>query len=260
MHLKLSGITLALACTSFAANAQQAVPVAADTGAVLRLTRQQAINLALANNPQLAASREQVAQARARVTEATALPDPGLSATIVGQSGAFAPGSAGEHDYALGLTIPFPDRIRLRGKVAAADVHASEFSLDQLRQSIASQTSQTYDSLLVALRHRADFQQAGQLAQDFLTRTEARFNAGTTPKLDVIKARVDVAQAQNDLIASERTVSNARAALNRLIGRLLGAPVEATDSLAIPSTLPPLDSLEAAALAHRPEVQSLAAQ
>jgi cobalt-zinc-cadmium efflux system outer membrane protein len=260
MHLKFSGITLALACTAFAATAQQAVPVAADTGAVLRLTRQQAINLALANNPQLAASREQVAQARARVTEATALPDPSLSATIVGQSGAFAPGSAGEHDYALGLTIPFPDRIRLRGKVAAADVHASEFSLDQLRQSIASQTSQTYDSLLVALRHRADFQQAGQLAQDFLTRTEARFNAGTTPKLDVIKARVDVAQAQNDLIASERTVSNARAALNRLIGRLLGAPVEATDSLAIPSTLPPLDSLEAAALAHRPEVQSLAAQ
>src|SRR6185437_13239545 len=183
MHLKLRYVTLALACAPVAAGAQQPVPPGADTAVVLRLTRQQAIDLALANNPQLAASREQVAQARARVTEATALPDPSLSATIVGQNGAFTPGTAGEHDYALGLTIPFPDRIRLKGKVASSDVHASEFSLDQLRQSIASQTSQTYDSLLVALRHQADFQQAGQLAQDFLTRTEARYNAGTTPRL-----------------------------------------------------------------------------
>src|SRR5690349_5342255 len=133
-----------------------AVGAPADSG-VLVLTREQAIGLALARNPQIQVAREQVAQARARVTQATAIPDPSLSATAVGQNGPFSPHAAEEHDLALGVTIPFPDRIRLAGHVAAADVHTAELSYDQLRQLIASQTSQTYDSLLVALRHQSDF-------------------------------------------------------------------------------------------------------
>ncbi len=181
-----------------------------DTGPTLVLTRQQAVDSALAHNPTLVAAREQTEQARARVTEAVAIPDPSLSATIVGQSGAVNPNTANEHDYALNVTVPFPDRIRLRGKVAGADVQTARLSYMQLRQQLASQTSQTYDSLLVALRHLDDFEQAKQLSQDFLKRTEARFEGGTSPKLDVIKAKVDVAQAQNDLIPRDSAMSPTR--------------------------------------------------
>lgn len=231
-----------------------------DTGPTLVLTRQQAIDSVLAHNPTLIAAREQTEQARARVTEAVAIPDPSLSATIVGQSGAVSPNSATEHDYALNLTVPFPDRIRLRGKVAGADVQTARLSYLQLRQQLASQTSQTYDSLLVALRHLDDFQQAKQLSEDFLKRTQARFEGGTSPKLDVIKAKVDVAQAENDLISGQRDVANARASLNRLMGRLLGANIAPADSLEIPPPLPQLASLEQRAAELRPELRSLTAQ
>lgn len=231
-----------------------------DTGPTLVLTRQQAIDSVLAHNPTLIAAREQTEQARARVTEAVAIPDPSLSATIVGQTGALNPNTANEHDYGLNLTVPFPDRIRLRGKVAGADVQTARLSYLQLRQQLASQTSQTYDSLLVALRHLDDFQQAKQLSQDFLTRTEARFEGGTSPKLDVIKAKVDVAQSQNDLISGQRDVANARASLNRLMGRLLGANIAPADSLEIPPPLPELAALEKRAAELRPELRSLAAQ
>jgi outer membrane protein TolC len=235
-------------------------PIFVDSGAPLVLTRQQAIDSALAHNPTLVAAREQVAQARARVTQAVAIPDPSLSASIIGQSGVLSPHTATEHDYSLGLTVPFPDRIRLRGKVAGADVQSSELSYRQLQQQIASQTSQTYDSLLVALRHLDDFQQAKQLSEDFLTRTQARFEGGTSPRLDVVKAKVDVAQAQNDIISGERAVVNARASLNRLIGRLLGAAIAPADSLDVPPPLPELATLEHRAAALRPELTSLDAQ
>lgn len=234
--------------------------LAPDTGQMLVLTRAQAIAMALDRNPQLAAARQQVAQARARVTEATALPDPGISATIVGQSGPFRPGTANERDYAVGLTIPFPDKIRLSGQVATADVRSAELAYTQLRQQIASETAQTYDSLLVAERHQQDYEQARQLASDFVAKTQARFEGGTSPRLDVVKAKVDLASAENQLIAQQRNVTTARAALNRLIGRLLGAPVGASDSLTIPAGFPALDTLERQALANRPEVRSLDAQ
>ncbi len=226
----------------------------------LRITRRQAVAQALAHNPQLEAAREQVAQARARVTEATALPDPEFDATIADEARPLRLGTAGSKQMGIGLTIPFPTKLHLAGAAARTDVTATDFFYVQSRQAIASETVQAYDALLVAERHTRNLSEAKRLTDDFLKKTQARFNGGTAAKIDVIKAQVEVAQAANDLIANERDVSNARAQLNRLLARVLGAPLETADTLVVPDTLPPLEPLEQLALSQRPEVRSLAAQ
>jgi len=226
----------------------------------LRLSRRQAIDEALAKNPGLLASREQVEQARAQVAVARAFPDPTFAADVAGQTHAFNPGSGNASDVGLGLTFPFPGKIRLRGEVATAALKAAEFTLAQLRQQVASQTAQAYDAILVALRHGDDLRQSKELALDFLAKTKARFLAGTVPKVDVVKAQVDVSQADNDLIADERSLLTAQASLNRLLGRAGGAPIETTDSLEVPASIEDLQKLEKLALASRPEIQSLEIQ
>jgi len=231
-----------------------------DTTTTLTLTRRQAVEQALAHNPQLQAAREQIAQARARVSEATALPDPTFSAAIADETGPLRFGAAGSKAMGIGVTIPFPTKIHLAGEVAGTDVSATEFAYTQSRQVIASQTVQAYDALLVAQRHGQNLVEAKRLSDDFLDKTQARFNAGTAAKIDVIKAQVEVAQAENDLIANERDVANARAALNRLIGRVLGASVEMADTLVVPAPIPELNVLEQQALARRPEIRSMEAQ
>jgi cobalt-zinc-cadmium efflux system outer membrane protein len=248
------------ASDSAARAAANAAAPRSDTAGQPPLDRRSAVAEALAHNPQLAAAREQIAQAHAQAVQATAIPDPGISAAIVGQNNFLRPHTATEHDIAVGLTIPFPDKLRLRGQVSGADVRTAELAYSLLRQQIASQVVQTYDSLLVAQRHVEDFREGRQLAQDFLARTEARFNAGTDAKLDVVKARVDLAQATTQIIASERDVANARASLNRLLGRSLAIPLRASDTLAVPPQLAAVELFEKRALAVRPEVQTLAAQ
>ncbi len=231
-----------------------------DTAAgVLVITREQAVDSALAHNPQLRASREQIAEARARVSEATALPDPQLGLSMEDESRVFTPGAVGTKELGLGVTIPFPTKIYLAGKVAGTDVDAASLSYTQSRELITSQTVQSYDALLVALRHGENLREAKQLADDFLQKTQARYNAGTAAGIDVIKAKVEVSRAENDLIANERDVANARAALNRLMGRLLGAGIEVADTLAVPEAIPPLEALEERALHARPEVRSMTA-
>jgi cobalt-zinc-cadmium efflux system outer membrane protein len=220
----------------------------------LCLTRREAIDSALARNPQLRAGVEQVAQARARKVQGTAIPDPAFSYEYSEATGLFGSGQTKDKVVSASLTIPFPDKFRLQNRIGRADVRSTEASLASLRQIVAAQTSQSYDSLLAVLRRRRSLETAKQLADDFLQKTEARFQGGSTPRLDVIRARVQVAQAQNDLIASERDIANARAALNRLIDRPLGAPIAVSDSLALPPPLPPLDVLETAALTSRPEL------
>jgi cobalt-zinc-cadmium efflux system outer membrane protein len=139
-------------------------------------------------------------------------------------------------------------------------VRSAEFAYEQQRQAVVAGTAQAYDALLVAQRHGRDLADARTLAADFLQRTEARFAGGTVPRIDVIKAKVDLAQAENDRIANERDQANAGSALNRAMGRLLRLPVTPADSLTVPAATGALDSLVAVALASRPELKGLEAE
>jgi cobalt-zinc-cadmium efflux system outer membrane protein len=226
----------------------------------LSVSRQQAVDSALAHNPQLRVAMEQVAEARARAVENTAFPDPSIVGDLTGQRRFTQPATNTGSDLELDLSVPFPTKFLLRHRVSNADVRATESAVHLLQQQIASQTAQAYDALLVALQRRDDLQEADSLARVFLAKTEARFEAGSAPRLDVIKARVDAAQSVNDLLANERDVANDRAGLNRLLGRPLGFAIDATDSLVVPDSLPPLDSLEATAQSARPELVGLASQ
>ena len=259
---------VALGTAGFAAGAVPAHAQRADTlatpratppGATLRLTRADANRQALANNPTIQIAREQIAQSRARLRSSVALPEPSIGVSVLGQPGVLRPHSGSETDVGVGVTIPFPNKYRLLAQAARGDVGTFEAGYDLQRQLVVLQTNQAYDSLLVSLQHRRDLEESRRLTADFYERTQARFNAGTVPKLDVIKAQVTVAQAENDLIANERGVANARAALNRLTGRVLGAPVDAVDSLVVPADVPDVDRLMALAMANRPELKSIAA-
>ena len=233
---------------------------AATDHAPLCLTRRQAVAQAVARNPQLEVAAEQVAQARARKTQAVAIPDPQFEAAFVQSPGLFGAGGGTERSVTATVTIPFIDKFRLQGRVGTADVRSAGFAAALARQQITAQTIVTYDSLLASLRGQRDLLEARALAQDFVRRAQARFDAGTTPKLDLVRAQTELARAENDLIANERDVANARAALNRLVGRPLGAPIAAADSLEVPPAPPELDRLLAAALASRPELADLKSQ
>ncbi|MEO8561536.1 MAG: TolC family protein [bacterium] len=253
--MKTFSAALAVACYATAMGAQTPDVRHGDS---LVLTRRAAVLAALRNNPQLEVGREQTAQARARRVSAVAIPDPSLTYSLDNQPGLLQLGSAGQRNAVVGLAVPFPDKFRLRNRSATADVRSFEFAYTGLRQQLVAQTSRAYDSLLVALRHRDDFALSRDLAADFLKKTQARFEGGSVARLDVIRARVVLAQSENDLIASERDVSLSMDALNRLIGRPLGTPVVAADTLAVPSPLPLIEALEGAALRDRPELAGLA--
>ncbi len=226
----------------------------------LHLSRLQAIAAALTGNQQIEAARQQVGEARARRVTDIAIPDPQFTAGFDQLTSPFAFSGAPSRPVTLGLTVPFPDKFRQNNKIGLADIGNSQANLRLQQQAIALQASATYDSLLVAQLHRQYFREALQLAQDFLTRTQTRFEAGTAAKLDVIQAQVTVSQAQNDLIGNERDLLAAEASLNRTLGRIAGAPIITTDSLTMPPALPDTSTVVQTALENRQELKALQQQ
>jgi cobalt-zinc-cadmium efflux system outer membrane protein len=229
-------------------------------GDTLYLTRKQAILLALRANPQIDVAREQLFQAQAQRVQAVAIADPVFAASADSVNSIRRITSAPQRPIALTGGIPFPDKLRLRGRIGTSVIDVAGASLTQLQQQLAADAGRLYDSVLVVHLHQRNLLDSRELSAEFLKRTQARFNAGTVAKLDVIKAQVDLAQAENDLIASRRDVANADAALNRAIGRITGTALVASDSLGVPVGLPPLDVVEASALTSRPELTAIAAQ
>ena len=249
----IEGLCALAACGS-------AVSLRAQSTDSLRLSKRQAIVEALTRNAQLEAAREQTAEARGRRVSGIAVPDPTLVASFDQSPGPFTFGRAAARPVALGQTIPFPDKFRLNNRIGLAGIHQSESNYRLQSQTIANQTSATYDSLLVAFRHRDNLREAQTLANEFLKRTQARFAAGSAARLDVIQAQVGVAQANNDLIGNERDLANAQSSLNRTLGRVVGAPIAPIDSLGMPAPLPDSAGIEEIALAHRPELAIVQSQ
>ncbi|MEO8217442.1 MAG: TolC family protein [Acidobacteriota bacterium] len=224
------------------------------------ISRQQAVDEALARNPSLAAAGARVEQARANVVVAGAFADASAFVDVPGQRRILDPRSGSGGDQGVGVTLPFPGTRGLRRDVAMADLRAAEFDLYLLRQQTASQAVQAYDAILVTLRHREDLQQNKQLATDFVQKTQARYVGGTVARVDVIKAETDLAQAENDLIANDRSLANARASLNRILGRQGGAPVQPSDSLEVPQPLASLETMATLAQTSRPDIANVQAQ
>ena len=88
--------------------------------------------------------------------------------------------SGNETDLSLGITIPFPTKIVLQGRAARGELGSIDETYTLQRQLVVFQTNQAYDSLLVSLKHRQDLEEARKLSQDFLDKTQARYNAGTS--------------------------------------------------------------------------------
>jgi outer membrane protein TolC len=230
------------------------------TAEPLRLSREEAVADALAHNPVLTAAREMVSEAKAQITIATAIPDPQLVTEIDQERNFFNPAASSERDVGVQFVVPYPYRTHLNGKIARAGWKQAQFSLTQLQQQIASQTAQAYDACLVAQRHRDDLSQSKSLAQQFLQKTETRYKGGTVAKLDVLKAKVDLSKAENDLIANEKAIATAHAMLNRLMGRGLHDAVVETDILDNFFNVPDLTYLEQLAVNNRPELASMKQQ
>ncbi len=224
------------------------------------MSRQAAVREALENNPSLMAAREQVAQAKAGISIATAMPDPSLVTEIDQENSFLNPGSGTEHDVGIQFTVPFPWRQHLNGQIAKGGWQAAQYSLAQLRQQVAAQTAQAYDAVQVAVRHRDDLTQSKEISRQFVEKAESRFRAGTVPKLDILRAKVDLARAENALIANERLITVSRSTLNHLLGRKMEVTLGEIDPLNIPRTVPDLNTLSQLAAASRPELASMRVQ
>lgn len=221
------------------------------------LTLQECTRIALQNNPLILSSFQQYQASLARVNQAKAFAQPSLNWESDIQDEFFNFSNAGESKFGISQHFEFPTKQILRGKIAGKETNELLQEIERLKLDISFQVKQAFYSLLLIQENLKYAQQNLELSKDFLHKAQFKFESGDVAKVEVLRARVEVAKAENDLRRIYNEVQLAKATLNYLMARRKYEPLRVLGDLKTKSIVLDLDTLKQRALSLRPEMKKL---
>ena len=220
------------------------------------LSLSQLVNEAVANNPEILASRRTVDARRAHIPQAGAWADPTVSLSYAGN--VVPPFTVMRGDpssirqVAAEQMIPYPGKTRLRTQIAARDADAGTLAYDAVSRRVSAEVKQAYFDLAFVYLSLANLQKDRDALQGFEKVTEIRYSVGKAMQQDVLRAQLEVtklAQRAAMLSQQRRTLE---AQLNSLRNTSIGTPIGAPGIVQPSALVLTQDQLLAAAEANYP--------
>ncbi len=217
------------------------------------------VEIALESNPELTVMRREFDAAHARIPQAKALPNPMINFgnTTVGNPIPFTGISDDFNDFYVGFSqeLPWFGVRRLRGQVASSEAEAKfqeyQVILRQLRTEVKLVAYELYhlDRKLTVIKRDIE------ILKKFALIAEARYSVGKTQQVDVINARVEIAELldQQGTLEIERQSMVAR--INHLLYRDPETPIDSLAEIQPNLVFPSLNDLVALALENAPELK-----
>jgi len=207
--LKLAPVSLAV----IAASVLHASTAAAQTGP---LTLQAAMARALAANPTIAA---------ARLKGPINLANLAVARERLNPEGAFElEKETPKEAYALAVPLELGGKRTKRIAVGEATVRAREAEVAATIAQVRNDVRRAYFGQLLAEARLMLLREQQDLSMRARDAAQARFDAGSSPRLEVMQAQLALAASENEANAAEGTSSAARASLNALLAQPLDTP------------------------------------
>lgn len=140
-------------------------------------------------------------------------------------------------------------------QLAKLGLNVAEVRRIQARIDLAFQVKAAYYAVLNAEKLKGVEEQAVKTLEAHLRVAQNFYEAGMSPKIDVLNAEVELADARQGLITAENNLSVARSRLNNLLRRGMDDPIVLLDRLEIMPYRVSYDECVATALKKRPELK-----
>ena len=212
------------------------------------------VDMALQDNPTLAAMRADWAAMREMSAQDEALPNPMV--TYKGMDTADNFPGADEQRYEAQQTFPWPGKRGLKGRIAERDAEKSRLEYEAMRLETVMKVKESYYELCAIKNSIAILQAEEAVLKQMAQVAETKYAAGEVNQQDAVKAQAEVPMLQGKLLELQAREAALFARLNMLINR------SATDSLELRIEPPPrvpeggMEPLLAAAQTNRPEIKA----
>ena len=224
------------------------------------LTLESLLEKADKENPQIQAVRERYEAARMRIPQAGALDDPKFEFrydTMTASMDAVMEGkTAPMRVFGLSQEVPFPTKLRLRGQIAAKEAQIAFTEVEEKENEITARVKAVFSELAWIYTAIEVVGENKILLEQLEKTTAARFSLNKVSQQDVLKAQLEIAKMNNELIMFEEKRQVAQGKLNILINNdpseELGRPSVGNEgALSVP-----LAELNALAKSHRKELEA----
>ena len=156
--------------------------------------------------------------------------------------------------YTFGLPLELGGKRARRIEVADAAVLTGDAEIGLVAAEVVSDVRRAYLSQVVAEQRAGLLEEMAGLAQRVHDTAQARLDAGSVPRLDVVIAHLALAESQNQTTAARGAVDAARVTLNALLGLPLDAATHVSATLE-PGPAVALDAALARARQSNAELQ-----
>lgn len=215
-------------------------------------TLDQAVQEALAHNPDIFRADQEFKAVKGALWEGISPEYPEAFLEVEG-----VPEGSGWTDYAekkMGLSqaLEFPLTYYYRGRSYRFDTQCMVARVRRVKNSLVRDVKKAFYRVLMLEEQQELYEEMTRIARDQFEMARLRVFAGESSSYDTLRVRVDLADAENRLLALKQDNQMARGELALLLGRDRGEDVEVEGSLQAGIRAPERDSLYTLALAHHP--------
>ena len=228
------------------------------------ITLDEAVTLALANSPTLAAMRTTVPQSQALEITAGLRPNPVLSWDALFIP-IFSPGNFSENfvnnvqqfDIGVGYLIERGHKRQARLQAARDATAVTKSQLYDVERTLTFNVAQQFVNALLA-KSNFDFAQADLASfQQTVNISQERYKAGDISEGDLLKIKIQLLQFQTDVASAQIARVQALASLRQLIGfQSVPANYDVAGELIFQPLTVGREDLQAKALAQRPDLKA----
>jgi cobalt-zinc-cadmium efflux system outer membrane protein len=182
------------------------------------LTLEEAVALALKNNPGLLQAEKDVESARGRRWQLESVPNPAL---VFSREGLGDKDRGGESEFNLGIkqVIEFPGKRALRRQVGELGEEASRLELERLRVRVAAGVEAAYWQAVYARETARSLEAVDGVLKNYLDLAREKYRYGQAAYLDVLRGEVESLKVRNEMLEAGREFRGKSAALSLLVGQ-----------------------------------------
>ncbi len=219
------------------------------------LSLESAIEQALAHNPELLQYQQKVRAVAARFWEGISPQNP----EIFREYERLPDGDWSFKNYEVRKTgfaqgFDFPLAYFFKGQFHLADKSHAQAGLMQHRHELTAEVKKAFFQLLVLEKQTALYNEIAKITEENFQKARIRVLAGETSPYDTLKMKVDLVEAENQVVSIRNDREIARGTLNVLMGRDVNQALELSGELAYQPYALDVEILHAQAQANHPEL------
>lgn len=220
------------------------------------------LQIALEQNPKIQAARKVVEAKAYQVPQAASLEDPNLN--VMGYPfNPYVPQQAAgrvRSEVTVSQKLTWIGKLRSASSAAEAETDMARASLAAAELEVVERTTRAYYELAYAERALTIIKKQRELLVDVINVAEVQYRTNKVSQQDVLRAQVELANTDSELVRARQELAMAQASLARQLHISPDSPLATEGDVSVQTISQDLQLLYDTAIAMRPELQAQLAQ